>query len=742
MSYTRIDTEAEAYIARKIAAGFDEPAQIAELAADIYEADPLHCEALVDQATAALERARLTWPAVTDCDRLDRAFGDLDASGIVARQHFACCNTCGNAEMTDVVHDERELGRTIDGYVFYHWQDTDAAVGGHGLHLRFHAVSHRAAETSAIGKRVVEALRAHGLSSAWDGDPERTIALPSFDWRRRSLPPPYARPVPSAAGAAERWCDDLPRLTVADLADALGETFGETAVAVGDRDRALAWARAHLVDAGTLRCAALARVAAALRGDEAPELARHLMLEALACAPWASRSGAMVELLVGADLDDPEVAAAARSRVLESRRDVRGAVELAWFAVRAGLPADEESSLLEGVEAARRRPDRFTTHTAARAALDAALWVLHARRGETEAAGEARRRLLDLLDSAEIVSLPAFAIRAAVAAAADAGELALVAQQVQVHAPSSLHHLVDAYLRRGDLDAVAALDPHGTWENALLARAAPDDPRAAAWLSQAELAAAQLDALHEEGLYSHGEVQRARFALAAARARHGDRSRAGAELLGLSRALAAELAESVRGTHTFVAEVAAGTRGPALPVDASWFTPEGESKLAAALSKWEAAGESGRFRARRQCATIFEAAAAIARRGDRARARALIERGLRGDPAYVASLWQARAGLVAAWAATEQLDLALDLARETSLDAEALAPLVVALAELGRIDEALGLLGPALAEARSSASLHTLAPAVLAVAADRRACATAMLAALARAEAAARALAG
>ena len=72
--------------------------------------------------------------------------------------------------------------------------------------------------------------------------------------------------------------------------------------------------------------------------------------------------------------------------------------------------------------------------------------------------------------------------------------------------------------------------------------------------------------------------------------------------------------------NAVIEEVAAGARNPALPVDASWFTPEGEGKLEEALSKWEAASESGRFRARRHCARCHSASVTVAPRS-RARCR-------------------------------------------------------------------------------------------------------------------------
>src|SRR5687767_8883107 len=45
--------------------------------------------------------AERVWPAVTDCDRLDRAFAELETRGIVCRQDFTCCSTCGHYEIGD-----------------------------------------------------------------------------------------------------------------------------------------------------------------------------------------------------------------------------------------------------------------------------------------------------------------------------------------------------------------------------------------------------------------------------------------------------------------------------------------------------------------------------------------------------------------------------------------------------------------------------------------------------------------
>ncbi|TMQ92247.1 hypothetical protein ETD83_27525 [Actinomadura soli] len=123
-----------------------------------------------------------TWPDVTDSDRLLRAFRELDTSGIVARADFTCCQNCGISE----VGGEVPSGEQRRGYTFCHRQDMQAAVTGGGLMLAY-GVFTDAAEPSTqpeIGEDVAEALRRHGLTVHWDGDPSRRIEV-DVTYRRR-----------------------------------------------------------------------------------------------------------------------------------------------------------------------------------------------------------------------------------------------------------------------------------------------------------------------------------------------------------------------------------------------------------------------------------------------------------------------------------------------------------------------------------------------------------------------------
>jgi hypothetical protein len=133
---------------------------------------------LVGPEFVAHFEAQATWPERTDSDRLTDAFRILDASGIVAREDFACCQACGTAEIGHEAID----AAPPRGYVFYHGQDAERAAAGGSLWLSYGRFDQeRSAET---GAEVVSALRAEGLDVDWDGSPDRRIHV-RLTWARR-----------------------------------------------------------------------------------------------------------------------------------------------------------------------------------------------------------------------------------------------------------------------------------------------------------------------------------------------------------------------------------------------------------------------------------------------------------------------------------------------------------------------------------------------------------------------------
>src|SRR5262249_19629581 len=138
-------------------------------------------ERLTREAVQEHRRQQSEWVGPTDCDRIDQAFADLESEGIVARQNFTCCQNCGHYEIGD------EIARAegpVDGYVFYHAQDTEGAVDGSFLFLAFGATQGGDGAVEAVGRRIVAALERAGLTVDWDGTRSRRIGVPA-EWRRR-----------------------------------------------------------------------------------------------------------------------------------------------------------------------------------------------------------------------------------------------------------------------------------------------------------------------------------------------------------------------------------------------------------------------------------------------------------------------------------------------------------------------------------------------------------------------------
>ena len=170
---------------------------LAEMAGDEdVQVDDDELAAAVDASFAALRAEAAGWPTITDNDRLDDAFARLDAAGIIARQDFACCTSCAQAEIWDEVSDPTAWR----GNVWFHRQDTERAVVGDGLYLGFAGRDERsrlqrllggkgaeraAADSPSIGREIVKALADTGLTVDWNGKVERRILLEPFTWRRR-----------------------------------------------------------------------------------------------------------------------------------------------------------------------------------------------------------------------------------------------------------------------------------------------------------------------------------------------------------------------------------------------------------------------------------------------------------------------------------------------------------------------------------------------------------------------------
>ncbi|MFD6949312.1 hypothetical protein A6A08_12830 [Nocardiopsis sp. TSRI0078] len=153
----------------------------------------------VDRVMADHVNRQRRWPSRTDGERLTRAFRALDESGVIAREDFTCCDGCARGALNGelAARNSDPGGQAARGYAFYHAQDSAHAAAGSPLTIRFEAT--HPLRRAAVGEETAEALRAHGLTVDWDGDPDRGLRVP-MDWSRRRFGRQAAFPGPASDG--------------------------------------------------------------------------------------------------------------------------------------------------------------------------------------------------------------------------------------------------------------------------------------------------------------------------------------------------------------------------------------------------------------------------------------------------------------------------------------------------------------------------------------------------------------
>lgn len=146
---------------------------------DARPVSPVQARELVDRMWVERVVEQEAWEGVTDPERVAAAFERLREAGIVARENFACCRSCGDAEIG------AEAGEGDRGFVYFHSQCTEGAAQGGGLMLLYGAFDEGADAARDVGREVVRAVEGAGLSTEWDEDPGWGIAVTPLDWRKR-----------------------------------------------------------------------------------------------------------------------------------------------------------------------------------------------------------------------------------------------------------------------------------------------------------------------------------------------------------------------------------------------------------------------------------------------------------------------------------------------------------------------------------------------------------------------------
>jgi hypothetical protein len=156
----------------------------------------------LNRGIAQLESEMATWPAETDCDRLDRVETSLRERGILLWQASPCCDTCTGSELPDRIDviDGRHPGfrDLVRGYSFFIEQTMPERLADSTQILVYLAygwfsrddseAAPDAYEANALGiaREVCRCLRDEGFEPNWNGDFARKIGV-SMNWQRRTM---------------------------------------------------------------------------------------------------------------------------------------------------------------------------------------------------------------------------------------------------------------------------------------------------------------------------------------------------------------------------------------------------------------------------------------------------------------------------------------------------------------------------------------------------------------------------
>jgi hypothetical protein len=141
---------------------------------------------LIKAEVARHQAEQRSWPTVTDCERLDRAFTALEAEGILAIHNAGNEASDGITEVSEQYRAAGGAASRVIGYCFYHRQDMEYALNHDELGLAFGDINGDRHRGVKIGERVRSALLAAGLQVTWSGSIDDKLAIKAFRWQRRN----------------------------------------------------------------------------------------------------------------------------------------------------------------------------------------------------------------------------------------------------------------------------------------------------------------------------------------------------------------------------------------------------------------------------------------------------------------------------------------------------------------------------------------------------------------------------
>jgi len=135
------------------------------------------------------DRSRVENTIAENKEKLNNAFKLLRKAGLIARQNFGCCGSCGSYEIATKMEELLDKNKPVVGYVFFNRQNADALVSdGYKpadgrLYLSYadgttnKYPNNAPVSTLDIGKMLLITLTSVGLLAEWNGDSDSCVIV-------------------------------------------------------------------------------------------------------------------------------------------------------------------------------------------------------------------------------------------------------------------------------------------------------------------------------------------------------------------------------------------------------------------------------------------------------------------------------------------------------------------------------------------------------------------------------------
>ncbi len=182
-----VNEQADDTVCFYVWSGYYDQDEVFDITTDeVEDEDDDYLRTAIDREFQRKQEAERDWPAVTDCDRLDRVFESLPTGCIVTRHRCGMTIQDGLEVIERLYNEAGEKKPDLIGYCFYHLQDMEAAMWGEvGLWLAFGGFPPTREQAARVGQVVREEFERAGFTVEWDGTPDSRLLLKGFRWQRR-----------------------------------------------------------------------------------------------------------------------------------------------------------------------------------------------------------------------------------------------------------------------------------------------------------------------------------------------------------------------------------------------------------------------------------------------------------------------------------------------------------------------------------------------------------------------------